>query len=96
MRHLQAQSELPPILRAAPAFEGLSEDSITKILARGRFRDYQTKSWLYRQGDAARHFFLLESGLVSFERSNTWGGQDNRSLRCTGGGHGICRGIEPN
>jgi CRP/FNR family transcriptional regulator, nitrogen oxide reductase regulator len=54
----QAKSA-PPAL-----FHGLQDGEIRAMLAVATRADFPSRSWVYRQGDRARHFFLLESGLV--------------------------------
>ena len=39
--------------------------SIRKILENASCHDYSPGHWLYKQGQPARHFFLLEAGLIS-------------------------------
>ncbi len=64
---------LAAVLKASRTFNGLSESCIRKILDRATYRDYPAQQWIYRQGEPARHFFLLESGLIALSEITTSG-----------------------
>ena len=64
------------ISASAPAlFHGLQDGEVRAMLDVATRRDYPAQSWVYRQGEWARHFFLVESGLVQL-RLLTAEGQD--------------------
>ena len=46
-------------------FRGLSQGSIRTILERASTQDYPARHWLFRQGEPARNFYVLKSGLLS-------------------------------
>jgi CRP-like cAMP-binding protein len=56
---------LIPVVRSSPAFRGLPEWCVRSILERATREEYFAQTWLYRQGQPANKFFLLESGLLS-------------------------------
>jgi CRP-like cAMP-binding protein len=57
--------DLPPAPRGGPGFHNLSESNIRTILEKASIQEYPPQHWLYRQGEPARAFFILKSGLVS-------------------------------
>jgi CRP-like cAMP-binding protein len=65
--------DLLPPPRFGPGFRGLTKNSIRKILESASLRTYSPQHWLYRQGDPARNFFILKSGLVSLSELNSSG-----------------------
>jgi CRP/FNR family transcriptional regulator, nitrogen oxide reductase regulator len=60
-----SKSVLIPVVRSSPAFRGLPEWCVRSILERATREEYLAQKWLYRQGQPANKFFLLESGLLS-------------------------------
>jgi CRP-like cAMP-binding protein len=59
-----AQASSPAIAASSALFHGLLDGEIHGLLDVATRADYPAHSWVYRQGDPARHFFLVESGLV--------------------------------
>lgn len=61
---------------SSPAlFHDLQNREVRAMLDLATRAEYPSQSWVYRQGDQARHFFLLESGLVQL-RLLTADGED--------------------
>lgn len=60
-----AVQSIPPRERPCIAlFNGIPDDDVTVILSRAAVDDFPARSWIFRQGEPAREFFLLLSGLV--------------------------------
>ncbi|MGA1999639.1 MAG: Crp/Fnr family transcriptional regulator [Terriglobales bacterium] len=59
-----AQASSQAIAASSALFHGLQDGEIHALLDVATRADYPAQSWVYRQGDPARHFFLVESGLV--------------------------------
>lgn len=75
MEAKSSRSDVAAVLKASRVFKGLSEGCIHKILDRATYRDYAPQEWVYRQGEPARRFFLLESGLVALSEVTTSGNE---------------------
>lgn len=73
MKQSRPKFDLLPVPRFGPGFRGLSKSSIRKILESASLRTYSSQEWLYRQGDPARNFFILKSGLVTLSELNSAG-----------------------
>jgi CRP-like cAMP-binding protein len=58
------QASSQAISASSTLLHGLQDGEIRAMLDVATRADYPSRSWVYRQGDRARHFFLLESGLV--------------------------------
>jgi CRP-like cAMP-binding protein len=70
----------PPRERPRPAlFEGMPDDDVRAILSHATVGDYPAQSWLYRQGEPATEFFLVQSGLVRLRQMTEEG--DNILVR---------------
>ena len=59
---------------ASALFHGLQDSEIHGLLDVATRADYPAHGWVYRQGDPARHFFLVESGLVQLRLLTAEGG----------------------
>ena len=62
---MKQRSDIPAVVSQGPAFRGLPGASIRTVLERASRLEYFPRGFLYRQGDPARNFFVLESGLLS-------------------------------
>ena len=51
-------------VETASLFEGISQETRRKILATAREESHAQGSFLFRQGDPARHFYILGEGRV--------------------------------
>lgn len=60
-------------LYSAELFAGMSQDDIDAILDKSSMAFYPLRSWLYRQGETATEFFLVESGLVKLTQVSPGG-----------------------
>jgi CRP-like cAMP-binding protein len=69
------QTSSQAISASSALFHGLQDGEIHALLDVATRADYPSQSWVYRQGDPARHFFLVESGLIQL-RLLTAEGQD--------------------
>jgi CRP-like cAMP-binding protein len=45
-------------------FNGMPDDDVTVLLSHAAICDYPARCWVFRQGEPAREFFLLLTGLV--------------------------------
>ena len=68
-----SKSELLAVVKSWSGFRGIPENSIRMILEKASLHDYAPSHWLYRQGEPANRFFLLESGLISLRDSTSAG-----------------------
>jgi CRP/FNR family transcriptional regulator, cyclic AMP receptor protein len=48
----------------APLFQGITEVTRLRILSSAREETYEQKDFIFRQGEPARHFFILGEGRV--------------------------------
>jgi CRP-like cAMP-binding protein len=58
------QPELSSQFSGIALFEGVPDEDITAMLSQGAIVDYASRTWLYRQGESAGAFYVLQSGLV--------------------------------
>lgn len=58
---------------SSPFFDSLSASEILIILRGCRSEEWPRRSWIFRQGDRARHLYLLESGLIRLIQTTTEG-----------------------
>jgi CRP-like cAMP-binding protein len=54
-------------------FNSLSEKDILTILGRSRSEEFPSRRWIFREGDPARHLYILESGLVRLSQATAEG-----------------------
>jgi CRP-like cAMP-binding protein len=60
-----AVQSIPPRERPCMAlFNGIPDDDVTVMLSRAAVDDFPARSWIFHQGEPAREFFLLLTGLV--------------------------------
>lgn len=73
MNEKRPRSGMPASVKTARTFKGVPERVLARIFESATSRQYPPQSWIYRQGQPARNFFLLESGLVSLSEVTTSG-----------------------
>jgi CRP-like cAMP-binding protein len=64
LQHESEQGLLSATLASSPLFDGLPDSDLRAMLHAASIADYSAGDWLYRQGETAPHFYVLESGLV--------------------------------
>jgi CRP/FNR family transcriptional regulator, dissimilatory nitrate respiration regulator len=62
-------------LRATPLLSGLTVAQLERVAARAERRHLDEGQWLFSQGDAARNFFLVESGQLRLFRLSPEGAE---------------------
>lgn len=60
-------------LRAVPLFAGLSDEELALLGVHARRRSYEDGEVLFMQGDPGHGLFIVLSGLVSLDRTNSFG-----------------------
>jgi CRP/FNR family transcriptional regulator, nitrogen oxide reductase regulator len=63
-RDESTQRVLSATVVSSPLFDGLPKSDLRAMLEAARIAEYSTGHCLYRQGEPAPHFYVLESGLV--------------------------------
>jgi|CZKG01.1.fsa_nt_gi CRP/FNR family cyclic AMP-dependent transcriptional regulator len=58
---------LDELIAAAPTFAGLSQDQLRLIAACAVNERFPAGAMLFREGEAAEHFFLIREGMVALE-----------------------------
>lgn len=69
------QSELSGLVQAHPLFQDMSERTLASLLSQVELRCNRHGSWLFREGEPARHCLLVMHGCVEMLRQG-WDGQE--------------------
>jgi CRP/FNR family transcriptional regulator, nitrogen oxide reductase regulator len=59
----------------SPLLSGLSQTEAFEVSKRATRKEWKADSWLYRQGDPATQFYVLESGRIKVLRTGTRGAE---------------------
>ena len=59
----------------SPLLTGFSRDEAIEIVDRASRKEWNAGAWVYRQGEAATHLFLLESGRIKILRTGAGGAE---------------------
>jgi len=73
LQEITCPEQLPGSLRRLYLFKGLSDAELGRIATGLKTLDLEEDRWLYRQGDAADHFYLVKSGQIALFRQSPSG-----------------------
>jgi CRP-like cAMP-binding protein len=66
---------LPEASYSSPLLTGLSRDEALAVVKRAMRKEWKAGSWVYRHGDPATHFYMLESGRMKCLQVGTRGAE---------------------
>ena len=77
---LVCEERLPEYLGQNYLFRDLSDEQLDRVVAKSRSLQLADGRWLYRQGDAAKCFFIVREGQIALFRQSVEGRESPWSL----------------